>query len=166
MKIDWTILSAFLAAPLLLAQSSGIIEGRVTNSVTGEAVGGVKVRFLDHQSIVHDTVTDSTGAYRLTGLADGNFNVRITKDGFAEKGSNGPVHVSGSVPVRVDIQIQPWGSMRGRVLDEEGKPAAGVRVEGVGRDGTTTDANGGFEFQDLRPGAYTLAAKPEPKIRM
>jgi hypothetical protein len=161
------ILAAFLAAPLLLnAQSGGVIEGRVTNSVTGEAVGGVKVRFLDRQSYVHDTVTDSTGAYRLTSLADGDYRGQFSKDGFSGSGSNGPVQVSASVTARADAQIQPWGSLRGRVLDEDGKPAAGVRVEGAGREGTTTDANGEFEFQDLRLGPYTLAAKPEAKTRM
>ena len=168
MSKQWGILAVFLAVPLLLAQSAGVIEGRVTNSVTGEAVGGVKVRFLDRQSIVHDTVTDSTGAYRLTGLADGNYGGVFTKDGFSEGRLSEPVHVAANVPARADAQIQPWGSLRGRVLDEDGKPAAGVRVEcGCTRDdGVATDQSGEFTFQDLRPGSYRLAAKPEAKIRM
>jgi hypothetical protein len=41
-----------LTALALRAESGGIIEGRVTNSVKGEAVGGVKVRFLDRRSYV------------------------------------------------------------------------------------------------------------------
>jgi hypothetical protein len=43
-------------APILccLPLIAGAIEGRVTNSVTGEAVGGVKARFLDRKSYVYE----------------------------------------------------------------------------------------------------------------
>ena len=73
-------MAVFLAVPLLLAQSAGVIEGRVTNSVTGEAVGGVSVRFLDRHSYVYRTTTDSTGSYRLPGLSDGDYRAELTKE--------------------------------------------------------------------------------------
>src|SRR5271154_3037933 len=113
-------------APLLCAQSSGVIEGRVTNSVTGEGVGGVSVRFLDRKSYVYGAVTDSNGSYRLTGLADGDYRGEFDKDGFADESrnlGNPPFHVSGNVPVWADTQLKPWGALRGRVVDEDGKPA-------------------------------------------
>src|ERR1700733_3549919 len=98
---------AMVTASVLCAQNRGVIEGRITNSVTGEAVGGVKVRFLDRQSYVHDAVTDSTGSYRLTGLADGNYRGLFTKDGFSDGQGIPPVQVAGEVAVRVNAQIQP-----------------------------------------------------------
>jgi hypothetical protein len=52
---------AIMISLSLCAQNTGSVEGRVTNSVTGEAVGGVKVRFLDRQSYVYETATDSNG---------------------------------------------------------------------------------------------------------
>jgi len=161
----------FFCLPLV----GGTIEGRVTNSVTGEAVGGVKVRFLDRHSYVHDTVTDPTGAYRLTGLEDGDYRGTFTKDGFVDDSrnlGNPSFHVSGDVAVLVNAQLKPWSSLRGRVVDEDGKPAPGVRVEkdptppGLLDGDTVTDENGDFTFHDLPPGFYTLAAKPEPKVRM
>src|SRR5580693_7043897 len=155
-------LAAMMAlAPLLCAQSGGVIEGRVTNSVTGEAVAEVQVRFLDRQSYVYKTVTDSTGSYRLTGLKDNDYSGEFSKDGFSDSRMNERIHVAGSVPARGDTQIQPWGALRGRVMDEDGKPAAGVRVEcGCTReDGAITDEHGEFAFQDLRPGSYVLVAK-------
>ena len=166
---------ATLAVMMASAIHGGAIEGRVTNSVTGEGVGGVKVRFLDRQSYVYDTVTDSTGAYRLAGLEDGDYRGTFTKDGFVDDSrslGNPPFHVSGDVAVLANAQLKPWSSLRGRVVDEDGKPALGVRVEkdptppGLLDGDTVTDENGDFAFHDLPPGFYTLAAKPEAKIRM
>jgi len=68
--------------------------------------------------------------------------------------------------------LKPWGSLRGRVVDEDGKPVAGVRVErdpvppGSLEGETVTDEKGEFVFPDLAAGSYLLAAKPEGKTRM
>ena len=166
--------AALLCAPVI----AGAIEGRVTNSVTGEPVIGATVRALDRHSYVFTASTDSSGSYRLEGLADGDYHAEISKDGFADARApaqtlenvfgGGFVHASGDVPVRLDAQMNPWGALRGRVVDEDGKPAAGVRVEisNVLDGDTTTNADGEFSFTNLRPGSYTVAAKPKPETRM
>jgi hypothetical protein len=85
---------------------------------------------------------------------------------------NPTFHVAGDVAVSANVQLKPWSSLRGRVVDEDGKPAPGVRVErdptppGILDGDTVTDENGNFTFQDLPPGSYMLVAKPEAKIRM
>jgi len=155
---------------------AGTIEGRVTNSVTGEAVAGVAVRFVNRQSHVFETSTDATGAYRLPGLADGEYRGEFSKDGFSDyrQGSTledlfkgpFPVRVSGDVPARVDAQLEPWGGLRGRVVDEDGKPAAKVAVE-INRNlenTAVTDENGEFSFPSLPPGSYTVVAKPKARV--
>ena len=54
--------------------------------------------------------------------------------------------------------MKPWGALRGRVVDEDGKPAAKVRVEkepnppGSLEGDTVTDANGEFRFTTIKPG--------------
>lgn len=63
----WPILIAAGALPL----AAGSIEGRVTNSVTGEPVIGATVRFIDSHSYVYSGSTDSSGAYRVDGLEEG-----------------------------------------------------------------------------------------------
>jgi hypothetical protein len=166
------VVLAIMTSLALCGQSAGTIEGRVTNSITGESVGGVTVRFLDRKSRVFTTATDSTGSYRLTGLNDGDYHGEFTKDGFSENSGNPFFHVAGGAPVPVNAQMKPWGSLRGRVVDEDLKPAAKVRMEigprpaGVIDDDTFTDQNGEFAFPNLAPGSYTLVAKPETKIRM
>jgi hypothetical protein len=166
------VLLATITSLTLCGQTTATIEGRVSNSITGEAVGGVRVRFLDRHSYVYSTVTDSTGSYRLTGLNDGDYQGEFRKDGFSDNSGNPFSHVSGFVPVRVDAQLKPWAVLRGRVVDEDLKPVAGVRVEkdptppGILDGVEFTDENGEFVFQDLPPGSYTVVAKPEAKIRI
>jgi hypothetical protein len=160
----------FFAGLLCTPAFSGSIEGRVTNSVTGEAVGGVEVRFLGAHSYVFQTVTDASGTYRLTNLQDGDYSGEFSKDGFQVISSSlsAVTRVSGDVAARADAQLNPWGGLRGRVVDEEGNPALGVRVE-IGSGATedaSTDVNGAFFFKNVRPGSYTVVAKPEPNTRM
>jgi hypothetical protein len=169
------ISTIFLFLPILSPLMGGSIEGRVTNSVTGEGVGEVKVRFLDRHSYAYDAVTDSSGSFRLTGLEDGDYRGEFTKDGFVDDSrslNNPSYHVSGDIAVPANVQLKPWGSLRGRVVDEDGKPAAGVRVEkdptppGLLDGDTVTDENGDFVFHDLPSNSYLLVAKPQAKIRM
>src|SRR5580704_11745066 len=102
---------AVTMALALYAQNAGTIEGRVTNSVTGEGVGGVKVRFLDNKSYAYDTVTDANGSFRLSGLSDGDYRGTFTKDGFMDDSrnlGNPTYHVSAGVAIRADTQLKPW----------------------------------------------------------
>jgi len=104
-------LLAAITSATLCAQSTGSIEGRITNGVTGEAVGGVSVRFLDRHSHVYRTETDSTGSFRLTGLNDGDYQGEFTRAGFSDSRGNPFSRVAGFVPVRVDAQL-----FRGRLF--------------------------------------------------
>ncbi len=158
------MLAAWIAAPVFC----GSIEGRVANSVTGEPVVDATVRFLDQHSYVFQTVTDSSGNYRLTNLQDGDYRGEFSKDGFQDARDffGPPDHVSGDLSTRQDARMNPFGGLRGRVVDEEGRPAPAVRVELSGGGGASTDENGEFYFKELRPGSYTVVAKPEPVTRV
>jgi hypothetical protein len=161
----WTCFSMVL----LLAQSAGVIEGRVTNSVTGEGVGGVTVRFLDGHDRVQQTSTDASGVYRVANLSDGTYRGTFEKDGFANGPGNPPVQISAGVPAKLDAQLEPRGGLRGRVLDEDGSPAAKIsvqisRLEMATFNQTETDQNGAFAFKSLAAGSFTLVAKPQPKV--
>jgi 5-hydroxyisourate hydrolase-like protein (transthyretin family) len=153
----------------LCAQSAGRIEGRVTNNVTGEGMGGVLVRFVGDG--YHETVTDSTGSYRLTGLKDGDYRVDFIMGGFYGEVRDQVFHVMGSMTVSVNAQLEPLGTLHGRVVDEEGKPAAGIQIEKdpgfvTREDNSVTNENGEFTLRNLYPESYTLVAKPDADTRM
>ena len=147
---------------------------------------GASVRFLDRHSYVYETSTDANGTYRLINLDDGDYRGEFSKDGFsgARPGTSitevlagtGGVHVAGDVPGRLDAQLLPFGGLRGRVVDEEGKPAGQVHVEiiqisqvapgQVSDTGAVSDENGEFAFKDLPPGSYIVVAKPQAATRI
>jgi hypothetical protein len=156
------LFAGLLCAPVF----GGSIEGRVTNSVTGETGIDASVRFIGAHSYVFTTSTDSTGTYHLTGLDEGDYRGGFSKDGFSD--GAGSAHVAGDTPAHVDAQMQQWAGLRGRVVDEDGSPTAGVTVE-LSRSVdnlASTGKNGEFAFQEVAPGAYTVVARPTPKTEM
>jgi hypothetical protein len=63
----------------------------------------------------------------------------------------------GQEPVRLRIEMVAFASVRGRVLDPEGKPVAQATVT-LGRANESTDDEGQFVFAKVVPGSYTLQA--------
>lgn len=167
------VLYGLLTTRLLIAQntspqSTGAIEGRVTSSATGFGIPGVSVEIRSGPT-PYNTTTDESGAYRLTGLKYGNYGSTISKTGY-ERGQDsllGQIRIFGPDPVRFDIQMVPWTTLQGRVVDPDGKPAAKVRVRlGPRRDTeSVTDEKGSFVFDKLSAGSYTLRAEPEATVK-
>lgn len=58
------------------------------------------------------------------------------------------------------------GSVSGRIVDfTSSTPLAGVEVS-IGSQSTTTDANGYFVLEGVRPGTYTLTITPNPETNL
>src|SRR5579884_2906866 len=115
-------LVGLLCSSLFLGSAlAGSIEGRVTNSITGDPVIGATVRFIGPHSYVYTGVTDSSGTYRVSGLDDGRYQGEVFKDGFADfrqgatlkaLSTGGTLQVSGAVPAHLDIQLNAFGAIR------------------------------------------------------
>lgn len=78
--------------------------------------------------------------------------------------ASSPAHRSGQAPRPRAASLQWTGTIAGRVLLEDGLPAAGARVflEGPSAQEVQSDELGGFFFGQLRPGDYQLFASHEP----
>src|SRR5580698_1079319 len=122
--------------PLLLcAQNGGSISGHVTNSITGAGIEGARFRVcpsadgkLHCGTTNYHGVTDIAGAFRIGGVPDGQYTAfELSAHGFMSVGSFPSFSVSGDS--RLEIQMTPFASVRGRVFDPEGNPAAGVTVK-------------------------------------
>ncbi len=155
--------NSFLLLPLLLAPvMGGSISGNVTNRATGEGIEGATVfvgavKPAGPQMEGQQVVTTEAGAFKIEGLADGEYVISPGKYGFYSL-MLATVKVSGDT--RFDLQMFPPVSLRGRVLDPEGKPAEGIVVKLTGAPETMTNEEGAFLIEDVPPGLWKLSATP------
>lgn len=127
----WALVVLFLAIGAW-AQTGGAIEGTVTDSATHAGVPGVNVT-LRIQGVRYTAITtDSSGSFRVTGTEPGEYNLRFDKPGFVavELPALGKprLRVGLSGTVRADVEMLAMATLRGRVLDPEGKPAPKITV--------------------------------------
>ena len=130
-----------------------------------ETLAGVTVTLGGEHAMGETMETDETGGFMFTGLRAGTYTVTI---------SNFPEDVSfETVSVEVEVDVGDVGSadftghyirtsaVEGQVIIE-GEGLAGVTVTlngGPADESYTarTDADGGYRFEDLRPGDYTVS---------
>jgi len=113
------------------------------------------------------TVSEADGSFQLTDIARGGYDLTIEARGW----NRAQVHVA----VRefddpVEVRLRPTGSLRGRVLDPQGKPVTRFDLRArfatdKASSGSPTDilkrvrhAEGEFELDDLATGWYRLEA--------
>jgi RNA polymerase sigma factor (sigma-70 family) len=145
------------------------VKGRVVGP-DGKPVTGVTVRGLsggfDEKTLTGDEFTveriDPRVSRRLV------FSHEDKKLGFFLK------ELDAKAPEPLIVKLQPCGSASGRLVDPDGVPLAGVRIDvGAVADGpvaprnqwVTTDKEGRFRFEALVPGcAYPLTQINVPNI--
>ena len=161
-------------AAFLVAQDAppgGTVEGTVTDSVTGAGIGEASVVLAGNKSGRYETKSDAAGHFKITGIAPGSYRPDVKKDGFASPTfdlssllSNPGLRIaSRSDAVKVELTLTPLKTILGRVLGPDGKPAAGVEVAvspNIMAEVAVTDEEGRFALHDIRPGSYTLFARP------
>ncbi len=112
--------------------------------------------------------TDAQGAFKFRSLKPGKYGVTTGKNWQKSYGA-GQVQVASGQEASVLLDI-PLGGIRGRVVDQNGQPIAGVNLWvnrnskdeqfnpwGGGRS-AQSDANGDFVFDELQVGEYSLNA--------
>jgi hypothetical protein len=167
----------------------GAISGRVVNSA-GEPLESVHV-YAEHASkSMGDVATDENGAFRVGGLAPGNYRVKaspqhpftppeIRTDGTREVHyvpayyPNSPtaktaarVHVSpGAEASGIEIQLPagPIVRVSGKISNPLGPGLFGIWINWANGASLTTSfrADGSFEIWGLYPGKYSLATHGE-----
>jgi Carboxypeptidase regulatory-like domain len=150
------------AQPLAVALSRGLtLRGRI-HDPAGQAIEGVAVSIArDSKSYSYQMETPASaadGTFELDGLApDDAITLMYRKEGYVDRSDhlrvtkeNGPV----------DVVLTRGLTIRGRVIDAEGKAASGVTVvastaaHGSSYRDMKTGADGAFEMQGLVPGRY------------
>jgi len=100
------------------------LVGRVVDP-QGKPVSGVRVRVVKNGSpIMADT--DAQGRFRLIDLLpNSRLTLRVATAGLV---ASPVVEVSDKPPEELEIKLLPFATLRGRVVDSEGKPVAGRKV--------------------------------------
>ena len=164
------------SSPLLWGQAGGTVEGTVVDSLTRSGIPAVAVELAPagSRSVALRAVTDSAGAFRIAGVAPGDYIASFDKQGyggpFSGGGSARPAHVGAEGgTVRLATQLTRLGGLSGRVMDGDGRavPNLPVQLKTSSELASTvlmalakTDQDGRFSFQGLWPGGYLLEAQP------
>ncbi len=149
------------------------ISGSVTTAAgTGVALANVEAHLLDDQADAWrrllprllQAVTDENGTYRIGGLDEGSYNLRVEAEGYARAvPSRFPVRVEGGSVTGVDFVLHPGITLRGVVTGRPREALGGISVRAVQehlRGGVTTpDLEGRFQLDDLGPGVWTVRAE-------
>jgi|GEM_PF-1739865 len=143
------------------------VRGRITVDYASQAtVANARVLLLGAKRR-YVAVSDEAGAYRIDGLAPGEYKVRLDKGGWTHAGAAPDVAIGPGGCALADFRIRSTNSIRGAVFDEDEEPAEGVKVflEPTARRGgstveSETDELGQYRFTQVEPGEYVAVVSP------
>jgi protocatechuate 3,4-dioxygenase beta subunit len=153
------------------AQDAGVIEGSVGNAASHAPLPAVQVvvtRSGSTPGAEYRGVSDVEGKYRIEGLPAGEYTARFEAEGYVTANSR-ELKVAAGATVRLSTELWARATLSGRVLDDQGRPAAKLAVElhryrGGQPVKTTTDEEGRYTFGGVSPGVYAIAARPPQKV--
>lgn len=108
------------------------------------------------------------GAVLVRGVLPGTYEVTVSCEGFVPKDAYPDLVVADASLEGQSWSVHPGQSIRGKVVDAEGRPVAGARVSARGKAGDDprarlsaatsqrTAIDGAFELHGLVPGRYEL----------
>jgi len=158
--------------------ATGTVTGRIT-SAAGAPLHRVRVTLNGAVPNAPSAVTDTRGAFAIVDVPAGAYTLTATRAGYLsiQYGQGRPreagrtIHVkAGAVIGGIDLALPRGSVLAGRITDEVGDPAPGVRVEALeyrylrGRRLlvparlTTTNDIGEYRLSGLEPGSFRLRA--------
>src|SRR5687767_1707862 len=138
--------------------TSVALTGVVTNS-GGDRLPGAIITILDGSNSGRSTGTNSSGEYRLDGLAATNANVSATATFYAEQRAG--VFINGTNTLNFTL-TRATVSLSGAVENANREKISGATVtvlDGPDKDKTsTTSSNGDYRFESLTAGDVNFKA--------
>jgi len=110
------------------------------------------------------TDSDREGRYELGGLRAGTYKIDLSSDRGLFPRDGVKVEIAAGASVERDLTIEDGGSIKGTVVDAEGKPVAGIEVGARamtaqwGGDNGKSDDAGNFTLHPIRAGDYRVTA--------
>ncbi len=139
----------------------GVPTGDLTGSVTsaGTALSGAVVQAVQSGIVQASAVTDANGQFTLA-VAAGTYDLRASAVGHAAYTQSAQTVAAGGSAF-MSLPMLPFGTIRGKVVDDSNAPWAGVQLtvdNGVFSAGAVTDANGAYSSLGLPAGTYSVNA--------
>jgi hypothetical protein len=157
-----------------LAAAPAIVEGSVTNGMTGAGIkkAVVTLRTADNGG-AYQTVSDGSGHFQFDDAAPGEYQVSAEAQGFVREprayvASRRLTVASGQRVKDLAVRLTPLSTISGRVLDENGDAIVGAdvyamryRFQAAGKElirgeATTTNQRGEYRLFDVEPGPWLL----------
>jgi hypothetical protein len=181
------ILSISLSLRALPSEPEVLVEGTVTNKLTGAPVKGAHVIYTriasgsDPAASPISRDTDIQGHFHLE-LGPGSYRLWVEREGFARQsyGSGVPEGTGSVLTVApgqelhdIAFRITPLGALSGRVLDQDGDPLQGVGIQVLRVSyasgmrqlipvaGASSNDRGEYRCYDLPAGRYFVLATPK-----
>lgn len=141
----------------------GAVGGTVTSAATGAEVPAATVTVIDTSGdVVAGTETDGAGTYEVRRLAPGDYTVAVAADGRRPEAMTVGVPLGGRI--RHDVVLTGHARLSGTVrASSTGTPVNEALVTLTDADGAVvatwiTGPDGGYDFDELTAGDYTLSA--------
>ena len=161
-----------LAVPL---PEESVVKGKVTDT-NGDPIAGARINAKPHEAsspgvrirMVEEDYgpgqerveSDENGEFAIRGLGEGDFDLTATHPKWCKSAPRVISIGSSGVQDFVVLSMSRGGGVTGRILDSEGQPMDGARVE-IGQVGkheiprmATSNTEGVFLMEGLSPGSY------------
>lgn len=159
-------IAAWLLCVCTLNAQTVTVAGSVTNAITHEPLESVSVTLWPVTGFSSGANTDSSGRFRIPNVGRGHYRLSSSKVGFDGSGIEVRIEADADPPP-FNLNMVPWPTVRGRVLDPARRPVAGVRVRAMNPGNAPgvvyeikTDAEGRYALERLAPGQYHFLATP------
>ena len=145
----------------LIAVNGTIIGRVVLRGAANNSGVTIIAENLDNPSYTHSTSTQDYGTFTISGIRkEGNYQVRISKDGYASYTSETINVISGDQASIGTVTLEPLdASLSGNITLRGASSYRGIEVviesSGITYD-TTTDSAGDFFFPHIPAGTYTM----------
>lgn len=156
-------------ANYIVTRNPGTVTINVTDDA-GQPVNGVKVRLKGTQSDAYKTqinkdLTTANGKVAFDKVPVGTYKVTIEDSAAYDEAQAIELKVDAAGNVVRDVKLRRKdASMTVHVMDEKSRAIASPVIKLIDENGAETkgtgDVNGKVEFNELRPGTYTIEVEP------